>query len=131
MNDISSKDEKCKFAKKLHRQFGHPTSVKHIGLLKNADINSKELYVIIEEITKQCEVCLKYQKKQIKPVVGFPLVTKFNKYVAMDLKLGSYQEKVCLIHIVDHLTQYNASCVIQSKNQKGKMLLYGVFLKYG
>ena len=49
----------------------------------------------------------------------------------MDLKLGSYQEKVCLIHIVDHLTQYNASCVIQSKNQKGKMLLYGVFLKYG
>ena len=71
------------------------------------------------------------KKKQIKPVVGFPLVTKFNKYVTMDLKLGSYQEKVCLIHIVDHLTQYNASCVIQSKNQKGKMLLYWVFLKYG
>ena len=59
-NDISSKDEKRKVTKKLHRQFGHPTSVKRIELLKNADINSKELCVIIEEITKQCEVCLKY-----------------------------------------------------------------------
>ena len=50
----------------LHRQFGHLTSVKLIELLENADINDKELCVIIEEITKECEVCLKYQKKKKK-----------------------------------------------------------------
>ena len=48
MNNINNKVEKHKIAKKLHRQFGHPTSVKLIELLKNADINDKELFVIIE-----------------------------------------------------------------------------------
>ena len=33
-------------------------------LLKNADINDKKLCVIIEEITKECKVCLKYPKKK-------------------------------------------------------------------
>ena len=86
MNDINSKEEKCKVAKKLHRQFGHSMSVKRIELLENADINKKELCVIIEELTKQCEVCLKYQKKQIRPVVGFPLATEFNECVAIGSK---------------------------------------------
>ena len=43
MNDMNSKEKKRKVKKKLHRQFGHPTSVKRIELLKNADINDKEL----------------------------------------------------------------------------------------
>ena len=90
--------------KELHRQFGHPTSVKLIKLLKNADVNDKELCVIVEEITNDCEVCLKYQKDQIRPVAEFPLATEFNECVAMDLNQWSYQDKVSLIHIVDHLT---------------------------
>ena len=32
--------------------------------MKNADVNDKELCEIIEEITKECEVYLKYQKKK-------------------------------------------------------------------
>ena len=83
---------------------GHPTSLNLIELLKNADVNGKELCEIIEEITKECEVYLKYQKNQIRAVVGFPLATEFNEYVAMDLKQWSYQNKIRLIHIVDHLT---------------------------
>ena len=63
MNGINSKEEKHKIAKKLHRQFGHPASVKLVELLKNADISNKELCVIIEKITKEC---LKYQKKKKK-----------------------------------------------------------------
>ena len=63
---MNSKEEKRKVAKKLHRQLGHHTSVKLIQLLKNADFNDKELCVIIKEITKECEVCLKYQKKKNK-----------------------------------------------------------------
>ena len=64
LNDMNSKEEKRKVAKKLLRQLGHHTSVKLIELLKNADFNDKELCVIIKEITKECEVCLKYQKIQ-------------------------------------------------------------------
>ena len=41
-------------------------SVKLLELLKNADVNDKELCEIMEEITKDCEVSLKYQKKKKK-----------------------------------------------------------------
>ena len=62
LNDMNSKEEKLKVANKLYGQFGQPTSVKLIELLRNADANDKELCEIIEETTKECEVCLKYQK---------------------------------------------------------------------
>ena len=63
VNDMKSKEEKRKVEKKLHREFRQSTSAKLIELLKNADMNDKELCVIIEEVTKECEVCLKYKKK--------------------------------------------------------------------
>ena len=34
MNNMNSKEEKRKIAKKLHKQFGHPTSVKLMELKK-------------------------------------------------------------------------------------------------
>ena len=83
--------------------FGQPTSVKLIELLKNADINDKELCVIIEEVTKESELCSKYQKSQIR-TVRFPLATEFNEYVPVDLKQWSYQDKVWLIYTVHYLT---------------------------
>ena len=58
---MNSKEEKHRVAEKLCMQFGHPTSVKLIELLKNAEINNKELCVIIQEIMQECEVRLKYQ----------------------------------------------------------------------
>ena len=61
---------------------------------------------------------LEILKKQIRSVVGFPLATEFNERVAMNLKQWSYQNKVWLINKVDHLTWYNASCVIQSKRKE-------------
>ena len=64
---------------------------------------------------------MKYQNfnnKKIKPVVGFLLATEFNECVAMDVKQWSYQDEVWLIHMVNHLTQYSASCVIQSKRKE-------------
>ena len=36
----------------------------------------------------------------------------------MDLKQLSHQKKVWLIHIVDNLARYSASCVIQSKRKE-------------
>ena len=58
------------------------------------------------------------KKKQIRPVVGFPLATGLKECIAMDLKQWFYQKQVWLIHIIDHLTRYSASCVIQSKRKE-------------
>ena len=72
LNDTISKEEKCKAAKKLDRQFGYPMSVKLMELLKNADMNDKELCVIIiEEVTKESGVCLKYQKNKLDQLLDF------------------------------------------------------------
>ena len=60
LNHTISKEEKCKVAKKLHRQFGQVKSIKLIELLKNGDIIEE---IMKEEIMKECEVSLKYQKK--------------------------------------------------------------------
>ena len=38
--------------------------------------------------------------------------------VAMDLNQWSYQDQVWLIHVVYHLTQYSASCIIKSKRKE-------------
>ena len=40
--------EKEKAARKLHRQFSHPSSTKLIGMLTDANVIDKELYVIID-----------------------------------------------------------------------------------
>ena len=72
LNDTISKEEKCKVAKKLDRQFGYPMSVKLMELLKNADMNDTELCVIIvEEVMKESGVCLKYRKNKLDQLLDF------------------------------------------------------------
>ena len=59
-------------------------------------------------------------KKKIRPFVGFPVATEFKECAAMDLKQWSFQGKVWLINIVDHLTRDTVQLV--SFIQKGKRL---------
>ena len=51
-----------------------------------------------------------------KPIVGFPLAKEFNETVAMDLK--HWSGNTWLLHIIDHLTRFSASCVINSKRKE-------------
>ena len=67
VNDMNSKEEKRKVVNKLQSQFRHPMPVKLIQPMKNADIDSKKFCVIKEDITKECEVCLKYCIRLQKP----------------------------------------------------------------
>ena len=98
--------------------FRHPNSSKLISLLQNANIDDRELNRLIENLSENCEICIKYQKNQSRPVVGFPQATNFNECVAMDLKTWSFHGNVLLIHLVDHLTRYSASSVIRSKRKE-------------
>ena len=111
-----SVSEKKKIAKKLHRQFVHPPSYKIKDLLKNADVNDDEMNKCVDEISDSCEICVKYKKVKPKPIVGFPLAKEFNETVAMDLK--HWSGNTWLLHIIDHLTRFSASCVINSKRKE-------------
>ena len=116
VNELSNV-EKEKIAIKLHRQFSHPSSDKLIPLLKDANINDKQLFDMVKNINGNCKVCQKYKKPKPKPIVSFPLAKTFTETVALDLKEWKSNLTVWLLHIIDHLTRFSASCVIKTKRK--------------
>ena len=72
VNELSD-DEKQKIAIKLHRQFSHPSSDKLITLLKDTNINDKQLFDMVKNINSNCKVCQKRKEPKPKPIVSFPL----------------------------------------------------------
>ena len=70
---------------------------------------------IMETIHERCNICQKYKKPPLKPIVCVPLSTEFNESIAMDLKMldGSF-----ILHIIDHATRYSAACYIPTKKRE-------------
>ena len=101
-----------KIAVKLHRQFAHPTAERLIRLVRSQGKECEELVKCIKDVTKNCQVCIQYKKPPPRPVVGFPLATRFGECVAMDLKQFG---KVHLLHIIDSATRLSAVAIIKSK----------------
>ena len=108
MKNMSDKE----MAIKLHRQFAHPSSERLIKLVENQGQDCKTLLDAIRDVTKNCKVCALYKKPAPRPVVGFPLATRFGEVVAMDLKQFG---KVYLLHAIDHATRFCAGSIIRSK----------------
>ena len=114
-----------KMAMKLHKQFGHPSSVKLITLIKNAGIVNSELVKEIKEITDQCLTCTKFRKPAPRPVVSIPLANKLNETVAIDLKIWG---KYYFLVLVDVATRFCAARVI--RNKEAPTIIKGIFLSW-
>ena len=86
--DMSRKstEEKRKAAVKLHRQFGHPTHEKLSHLLKLSGSEDNEFLDVLQKMADLCETCMKYKKKNPRPMVGLSLSREFNATITMDLK---------------------------------------------
>ena len=83
--------------------------------MESANIHDKELIQEINNIEEQCDICLKYKKPKLRPVVGFSLSRDFSDVVAVNLKAI---EKVHILHIVDHATQFSVAAVVKSKRKE-------------
>ena len=68
-----SSDQKFKIANKLHCQFGHASPEKLKKLIKASNINDQKLLDIMDLVDQKCQVCLKYKKPKLGPVVSFSL----------------------------------------------------------
>ena len=81
-------------------------------MIKTARISDKDLLDMVKDLDKSCEICMRYKRPSLRPVVGFSLAHDFNETVAMDLKQfwGVY-----IMHMVDHATRYSAVAIISSK----------------
>ena len=88
-----SNTEKYNVALKLHRQFSHPHSERLLSLLQDFEINDEELKSHIKDLDEKCDICIKYKKTKLQPVVGFPLAKTFHETMAMDLKEWFHDKK--------------------------------------
>ena len=107
-----------KIAKKLHEQFGHPSSNRLIKLVKDGGIDNESLHLEIKEVEVRCEICQKYKKKPLRPVVCFPRARSFNENLAIDLK--SYSP-VHVLHIIDQFTRFSRTILINNKRAETVM----------
>ena len=106
--------DKKKMALKLHCQFSHPAPKRLLQLVRSAGLgNDSDLIHEINEVSKNCKICLEYKRPSPRPVVGLPLATRFNQMVAMDLKMinGKW-----VLHLIDHVSRFSAASFIPSKN---------------
>ena len=114
-------------AKKLHKQFNHPSSKRMISLVKTAGIEDKELFEAIEAVYQRCDTCKRYKKARPTPITSFPLATEFNETVALDLKVHE-NTKTYFLHLIDHATKLSAAAVIKSK--KSGVIINEIMMKW-
>lgn len=111
--DIEEKLTNKKDLIRLHRQFGHASSEKLKGLIKNAGVCSKNVFKLLDEVCNECKTCMIYKKPPLKPKVSLPWATNFNQMVAMDLhELGP---NLWYVHFIDHFTRLSAAAIITNK----------------
>ena len=80
-----------------------------------ACLHHKKLIEEINNIEEQCDICLKYKKPKLRPVVGFSLSRDFNHVLAVNLKA---MKKVHILHIVDHGIRFSAAAVVKFKKKE-------------
>ena len=118
LNCTSDKNEKKNKVLKLHHQFGHHNYKKIADLLKDAEVNGKELEEELKKVDDSCEICLRYKKSRPRPIVGLSIGKSFNETLGMDLKQRSSNLPVWFLHLVDHATRYSSSYVIYPKKKE-------------
>ena len=74
----------------------------------------------MKELDESCDICLRYKKSNLRPIVGFSLAHDFNETVAMDLKPF---KNVYIFHLIYHAAWFSDGAIISTKRKK-------LFIKY-
>ena len=101
-------------ATKFHNQFGSPSYDKLCKFLTNAGVKDGQFFDILQDFSAKCNVCLKYKRKNPRPVIGLSLAKEFNDVIAVDLKPLNNTH---ILHLIDLSTRYSNALVIRSKDK--------------
>ena len=120
---LQKDDDKANESKisKLHKQFAHPSSDKLIELIRNSGISDKKIEDMVTTISDNCDICARFKRPPLRPVVAMPLASEFNEVVAMDLK---FIDQVPILHMIDHATRYSMS--VRLPNKKAITIIEGI-----
>ena len=76
------------------------------------------------------EICQKFVRPPLRPVVCLNLAKDFNQVVCMDLKEHVHNES-WILHLIDAATRYSAACMINTKHQDEIMSrIYSMWIAY-
>ena len=92
--------------RKLHRQFCHCSSNKLKQLIKTSKLwqDDDEIVKSVDEISSTCDICKKFKKAPLRPVVGLPLATELTillLWISLQFRKGFGYS----INLVDILTR--------------------------
>ena len=118
-NQFVAADEKerHRIAVKIHKQFGHPRYNKLRKLVSDAGVSDPKFFETLEDVEKSCDICKRFKKGPLRPVVGFDMAKVFNEVVALDLKQWSFSPKIWFLHMIDLATRYSVCVVIRNKHR--------------
>ena len=123
LNNLSEKEMMSK-ALKLHRQFSHASKEKLMKLLRDGGCGNTEFLNCIKKVCDECEICQKFRKAPLRPVVGLPIAYDFNEVVCMDLKEIEHT-KLWILHLLDAATRYSGASLVRSK--RAEVIINSVF----
>src|SRR6201990_1293693 len=120
-NSLEDKQERNKILLRLHVQFGHPSKERLGDLIKDAyreemkEDMMRDIKADINELSDNCEICIRYKKTPSRPTVGLSLAKRYNETVSMDL--GELEGSKFLV-MLDLGTGYCQASWVKSKEPK-------------
>ena len=69
---------------------------------------------MIEEVSRECTVCLRFKRTPSRPKTGLPISSNFNECVAIDLK-DRKRNKSFIIYAVDTFSRLSRGKIIKNK----------------
>ena len=99
MQDCDEKEKKEKI-KKVHHIFGHPKENTLKTLYRNSSEHDDQTMRIMEEVSKECKVCILHKRTPSRPKVGLPLSKTFNQCVTLDLAERK-KNKTYILYMID------------------------------
>ena len=82
-------------------------------MTQNIFYQDDQFFDILQNFSAKC-VCLKYKRKNPRPLVGLSLAKELNDVIAMDLKP---LKNIQILHLIDLSTRYSNAVVIRSKHK--------------
>ena len=98
---------------KLHKQFGHSSYDKIVGLLKASQKDSTANLKMLKKVISNCDVCKRYARTPPIPKICLPRATTFNESVAVDLH--EFKNGFYMLHMIDEFSRFSVAVLMRSK----------------
>lgn len=106
----------CTWIESFIVSLGMQQAKKLKSLCVDAGVTDQDFLRMLDTVEAQCEICKRYRRPPLRPVVGFSMAREFNDTVALDLK--QWQPKLWFCHMIDLATRYSVCEVVKSKEKE-------------